>query len=506
MKDISILFPDSIHFHERNFKSLFELITRHSLSHTFIKDRNSWVAAYGQYSNFENELKDYYTEIKNFSSDQLSTITKHNINLFSICRDEALTFYLPNPMFRDLIKDVPDNNKLLSIMYSVDSQALLLNLSAAWSWLDFWIEKLSSIKIHTYACIFSGAQIYNRALIEILKVHQTTPLVMEHFFTGNEYYIEEKYEPIPNNTNLRHNNTYKNIIIDNDPLEQERTRIKAINKILLANNKNVKQPDGDFIIENNGKKVVSIIGQVVNDFSIICTAKKYLSSIDFYIELINKLLKNDDIFVVFKAHPWERQKNNIKEALTFNCITKFVSGLSEEKASRVFITEDFNLSALIKQSDHIVTLCSQSAIEAAFLGSKPVQLGQAFYGKKGFTYDYDSIDNFIEQLNDNKLNRFLTIAEYKNLEIFLVRYLEKHLVSVHKSGILSLERKLKKRPLIPLIKAIDKQIINSQKIIITVPPYKILKSKNKFRKFRRNPKRFFLDSRFKLLNIVGKFF
>ncbi|WP_421173018.1 hypothetical protein [Aeromonas sp. 601115] len=502
MKDISILFPDSIHFHERNFKSLFDLISRHNIQHTFVKERNSWVAAYGNYENFKAELESFYKNLEKINHHELCNISVNGINLFSVCRNEALTFFLPMASFRQRIDGVPDNRRLLEIMYAVDKEALLLNLSAAWSWLEFWSETLSKVKNHTYACIFSGAQIYNTALLEVLKTHPTTPLVMEHFFTGNEYYIEEKYEAIPNNTNLKHANVYKAVDIEEDHFELNRTKIKSINKVLLSKNKNVTQPTGDFIIENNGKKVISIIGQVVNDFSIICTAKHYLSSIDFYIELIDKLLEDEGNFVVFKAHPWERQKNNIRSAMTLECIAKHVSKLDEDKSSRVFLTEDFNLSDLIKQSDHIVTLCSQSAIEAAFLGVKPVQLGQAFYGKKGFTYDFNIIDEFISSLNQNKLSKTLTLDEYRSLEIFLVKFLEKSLVSIHKSGILSLEKKLKKIPHISLVKTTPPPQKSANRVVVSVPKSSV--TKKKLDKLKKDPKRFFIDSRYKLFNLIGK--
>lgn len=77
---------------------------------------------------------------------------------------------------------------------------------------------------------------------------------MEHFFTGNEYYIEEKYDPIPNNTNLKISNVYNSVNIEENGFELERTRIKAINKVLLAKNKNVTQPSETFLIEKKGAR------------------------------------------------------------------------------------------------------------------------------------------------------------------------------------------------------------------------------------------------------------
>ncbi|HAU9183397.1 TPA: capsular biosynthesis protein [Escherichia coli] len=536
MKNISILFADSIHFHVRNFKSLFDLIDRHKIHHTFIHERNKWVSAYGNYEEFFNELQPLYNKLLGKDIEQLYSLTIYGINIFKVCRDELLSYYLPIDSFRRLLTGVPDDRNILLYMMQIDQRTLLLNFAAAWSWLEFWKEKLSKIRNHTYACIFSGAQIYNRTLLELLKTHPTIPLVLEHFFTGNEYYMEEKYDPIPNNTNLKINNTYNSIIIEEHGFELDRERIKAINKVLLSKNKNVRQPSDTLLLEKKNSKTVTIIGQVINDFSIICTAKNYISTIDFYIELIDKLLCDDDVFIVFKSHPWERQKNNVRSALTLDKINEHIKSLSLDKSSRVLLTEHFNLEGLIKQSDYIVTLCSQSAIEAAFWGMKPIQLGNAFYGQKGFTHDYDSIDEFYADLQKNKLNKYLTVDEYDNLECFLVKFLEKSLISVHKSGILSLEKKLKLPSYISMVQPVIKEVKykdvdrisknNSEKVSnadivhhkennmnldnvkspLIIKEYKNEKAIfKKIKKLKRNPKAFLIDSKHRSLNLLARF-
>lgn len=452
MKNVSILFPDQVHFHERNFKSLFDTIKRHSIRHTFVTNMHHLVATFGDFFEHKGILIEHYNEISELNNEQLMNLEVNGIDLFKIYRSEALAYFLSLQEFREKIAHVNTKNEIFNLMSIVDHEALLLNISATIFWLKFWDEKLSTIKAHTYACIFSGVQIYNRTLLEKLKTHTTTPLVLEHFFTGNEFYIEEKYEPIPNNTNLKHLNAYKNILLPENIDEYERKKIKAINKVLLSKNKNVTQPTNYIKIDNKGKIIITIIGQVYNDYSIIGTATKYLSSINFYLELIEKLLQDESIFVVFKAHPWERNKNRAKAAPTYDALEKFSQTLTENKKERLLITENFNLSDLINQSQHVVTLCSQSAIEAAFLGIKTIQLGNAFYGKKGFTYDYTDIDDFILDLKSNKLLRALTLEEYKNLEIFLMKFLEVELASVHKSGISTIERKLSLYPYIKLVK------------------------------------------------------
>lgn len=155
MKNISILFSDSVHFHVRNFKSLFDFIERHKIYHTFVRERNKWVSAYGNYECFFDELQPKYNELLEQDREKLYYFTVNGINLFKVCRDEALSYYLPIDSFRLLLSGVPDDDDLFLFMMQTDSRALLLNLAAAWSWIDFWNDKLSNIKNHTYACIFS---------------------------------------------------------------------------------------------------------------------------------------------------------------------------------------------------------------------------------------------------------------------------------------------------------------------------------------------------------------
>ncbi len=527
MKNISILFPDSVHFHSKNFKSLFDFIERHKIKHTFIDDRREWVSAYGDYSSYTEELSVYIERLNENSLDELLSINVNGVNLFDVCRDEALTYYLPKSDFRNQVISFPIREELIKIMWETDCQSLILNMSAAWSWCDFWSERLGGLKNHTYVMIFSGAQIYNRTLLEILKTHPSTPLVMEHFFTGNEYYLEERYSPIPNNSDIKHSNYYNAIKINAENEDLNRLRVKAINKVILSKNKNVKQPSFSEIIPSKNRDIITIVGQVVNDFSVICTATKYLSTIDFYINLIDGLLKSTDCFVVFKAHPWERNKNNVKSALTYDEINNYINGLSIDLQERIYITEDFNLQELIKQSKHVVTLCSQSAIEAAFSGLKSIQFGNAFYGNKAFTYDFNDIDDFINEYKCGKLNPYLTLNEYDSFELFLVKVLEKNLVSVFNSGILSLEKKLFVTAPIPLAKVecdtnvdsfptttvsvVQPKIISQEKKIeenkVTKVNVPSIQSKNKkIAKFRRDPKKFFLDSKYKTLNMIGRVF
>lgn len=95
--------------------------------------------------------------------------------------------------------------------------------------------------------------------------------------------------------------------------EYYKDRNKAINKLILSKNKNVVQPSrSGKRVFNNGKRNVIIVGQVLNDYSIIESHLPYHSSIEIYKDVISDILNNTDFNLIFKAHPWEEKKQIVK--------------------------------------------------------------------------------------------------------------------------------------------------------------------------------------------------
>jgi hypothetical protein len=389
-------------------------------------------------------------------------------------------------------------------MYDLDREVLLNCYAASMYFMDYWSEKLKSIPVQKYALIFSGSQIYNKSLLEVLKHSQTTPVVMEHFFTGNEYYFEDRYTPIANRSDLKH------LVIPRheNNNEYDRRRIKAINKILLSNNRNVKKT-GEFLhLDFDSGKTVALIGQVVNDYSVIETATSYLNTINFYKEFIIKSI-DSGLNVVFKAHPWEHHKNNVRTSFTKNMILAWSQEeLTDSQREKLVITESADIDSIFKQVDFVAGLCSQGLLEAVFDGFKPLQFGNAFFGGRGFTSDYVCVDDFICDFKNASISGLLSLNEYKSYEDFLVEALEKELVSVHKSGILTLEAKLKDYPLIPLLeKKVQPALSASHAEIEKVNVEKVEEINSiirKMRKLKRDPKSFFGDSKYSSLRVISK--
>jgi hypothetical protein len=437
----NILVPDDLHINQKNFPSFFKFINRSASTVKIIKDRRDWITLYGNYESKVPELNEKARVLACLPEEALFNYKVRGVNIFMISRAEILSRVASEKEWHEVI--CPESlREVFDKLLKKNKSILMLCLAAAWDWLDFWSKTLADEKSFTHCCIFSGSLIYQRSLIELLRYTPTKVMVMESVFTGNDYYCEEKYEPIANNCEIRHRAVYESLATKKlSAYDIDRERIKAINKIILAKNKNVEQPDfGEEINFPNTGMVVTILGQVVNDFSLLEYEGKGLSSICFYKEIIDELVENG-FNVIFKAHPWERKKINIRTSFTRDVIDAHVSEYSELRKSHVKIVDDYPIERLFSISDFVIGLNSQSLIEAAFHGLKPLQFGNAFFGGKGFTNDYSLKDckYFVDDIIKCKINGSLSLKEYENLEEFLRRFFQEKLVSVYDSGVSKLE-------------------------------------------------------------------
>ena len=534
---VSVLLADDLHFHERNFKSLFDFFQRSKIKYDYAKIDKSWLSLYGNYYSKRKHLNIYYDLLDKLTVDELFDFKINDCNVFEIVRSELLSYLIPKPEW--INENIYYNKTLFLTIIEKNKDDLLLNMAAACYWFDFWEGYLNSSKVYTYCCIFSGCLIYTKVLKHCLKTRVTDPLLFEMSLTGKDYYCENHYGVIPNKSIVGFNNYYNNIELDfENYFQKKKIQHKALNKLILMDNKNVKQPDSsDKIDFKNSNDTVLIIGQVINDFSILESDLTEYNSLILYKTVINKILNETDLNIVFKAHPWECNKINIYKSLTKDTLESFISDMSEDFQKRIKIVENYNLKKLFNITGFVITLCSQGAIEAAFNGVKCIQLGNAFYGRKGFTYDC-GIDDFIDVLLTNDSN--LTLNEFENFNNFLIKYLIEHLVSIHGSGLINLRKIFEKIEKIPLVSAstrkvndqndIKKEIVTQKnqevvkKIEVIKKPKEIIATKKtildvsqqaesslknelllnkKLSKLIYNPERFFNDSKYVSLRKIG---
>ncbi|MEG0223973.1 MAG: hypothetical protein RR720_09280 [Comamonas sp.] len=542
-KKYNILVPDDLHINQRNFTSFFKFVEKSGASVKFVKGRRDWISLFGNYEEKSHELNEFARILSHLDQETLFNYSIKGVNLFKISRAEILSKVIVGPSWFN--EPLPlKSEEIFHKMLMLNKQVLMQCLAAAWEWLDFWSKFLADEKEFTHCCVFSGSLIYQRSLVELLRYTPTKVLHMESFFTGNDYYCEEKYGPIANNCDIRHQAVFESLspaMLAND---LDRDRMKAINKVVLAKNKNVVQPDfGEDVIFSLPGKVVAVLGQVVNDFSLLEYKNLGISSISFYKEIILGLVRGG-FNVVFKSHPWEERKTNIEKSLTKDVLNDYVAGFSPEERERIKIVDHYPIDRLFSMSSFVVGLNSQSLIEAAFHGLKPVQFGNAFFGGKGFTSDYSftSCKRFLADIDSGCVSGSLNLDEFAAFEEFLRRLMQGQLVSVHDSGVARLNSIFEANPTIGLAKntsktvgsraddsqsleksskniAIESQNIEEKSIPVKDYPSEVMTLGNavgdlgktssvrrKLRKFMLNPRKFCADSHVVPIRALRHFF
>lgn len=525
-KKLSILIPDDLHINRKNFPSFFKFAEKVDASLHFEKSRRDWISLYGNHESKLDVLNEKSRVLLQLAPDALFSYSVKGVELFKVARAEILSFVAAEPEW--YASAYPDSPRgVFDKLDACNRVVLVQNMAAAWDWIEFWHGRLQDGPVFTHACIFSGSLIYQRALIELLRFTPTRVMLMESSFTGNDYYCEEKYEHIANNCDIRHAAVYRSLRVAEDAWGEERERIKAINKIITAVNKNVTQPaDGaPIVFADAGAPVVCLLGQVVNDFSVLEYEGTGLSSIDFYVRLMSALAEAG-FNVIFKAHPWEEKKNNVRRPLSRDVIRDFMASLPEERSARMAVVDHYPIHKLFSRSQWVMGLNSQGLFEAAFHGLKPCQFGDAFFGRKGFTHDFraDDIGACIDYMRANPEAGTLSLHEFYSFEVFCTKFFQGKLVSVHDSGLARLAQifsfpdvialasgaaPAREGGAVPKPQAKPPTVSAPVKVAATpvavpakstgkaAPPKASLRSEwlRKWRKFLANPRKFFGDSK-----------
>lgn len=500
MTAFRVVLADGIHIHSRNFPTLFKFFEEVNADVSVHDEHDDMKRALGDYADFRHRIGPYRAPLQHLTPDELWNAT-HSlkttpIRLWEMARSEFLACSLAK---RDEWHSGdgrrPHDREIFDRGLRSDRETLVDNLAAA----AFWVDTLGPLVdggAPTHAFVFSGSMTYARVLLEICKFARTRVFVLETTFTGNEYYCEERYTPIANMSDIRHPTIRASLALPEDPTERLRLLAKGIQRMAMARNKNVTQPTTADLprFPDPARPTLLVVGQVVNDFSVIETKDRWLSSIAFYRELIVRCIRETEYNVIFKAHPWEHRKAHVGRALTREHLERAIETLPVELRERVAIREDDNLRALGDASDRVALLCSQAGVELALdCGLRPSTFGSPYFGGAGFTDEYDSIDEFIADINAGRTRALLDLAGVDALHEFLAKFLQLHAVTVRSSGVSDLRQKLVDRAEIRLSTPRRPTTRGTSR---PPPDDSVLgRAQRKLRKLRRDPRAFFRDAK-----------
>lgn len=387
-----IYFSDDFNFKEKNFPELYNFLKKYSIKYDF--DKNNAAIKKPTSFSYKSIIIDEHTicEEKYF-----------DINLYNTYIHELLYICSSSPQWIDY--DIPLNDQeLASFFYTYFTKELLSCREKTIFFIDYWKRTLAEKKIDL-GISFGGNLIYANTYAKVLASNNIPHFCVEHFFTGNDFYFERRYEPLPNNSLLQ------NTVYCTSIASSLTNKAKKMVKIRAEKNKNVKQPAYYSLAQND---YILILAQVRNDFSIASKHNLHKNTIKFYIEIISKILSKTNYNIVVKTHPYEMKKINDISMTTYSILEREISRMNGWK-NRITLVDDFSLYGLIDNAKMIVTLNSQSGLQALERFKPVACFGGAFYGQKGFTFDYSNTEEFINNIDNIKMD----LAKYEKYLKFM---------------------------------------------------------------------------------------
>lgn len=419
-----IIIPDIQNINEKNFGKLLLLLKVFNLKYKFHDfDSHQLQYSFGSYSLNAMPLKKYAKNLYQINKEDLYQYKYSGINLFHISKSEILLKVIPNDFANQHLSSNMADKKLFDAIYINYHEILISNLACACYWIDFFSSNYQYLSNFKYSFLFSGSSIFNKVFVYFCKLSKIGVFMFEHSLNGNFFYMDRTYAPISNNQSIKFDNFY-NILSKQFSLKKNTSK-HYIEKLDNKNLKNIKQ-----LRSFNRKEFVLLICQVANDYALI-EDQRIFNSLKTCISIIKELLKKQENIII-KTHPWEKYKVNIKSNITYQYLESFIK--SNNLQSRVTIISNEDIRPLMRDSTHIITLNSQSAIEAAALFNKKcIVLLDSFFSNKGFTHNVDSISQ-LSQIDS--MSNTLSKKEQGNLNTFLNIYFNDYLYSHDKRSYL----------------------------------------------------------------------
>lgn len=130
----------------------------------------------------------------------------------------------------------------------------------------------------------------------------------------------------------------------------------------------------------------------------------------FYVQLTELLVKNPELAIIIKPHPWEKSRNLVSEYIN----------LSEVYPSVKYVTNEVKIYDIIANSDTVVVANSTVGLEAMLL-NKPVVVYKSKSSNRDYPY-YDALGGVVSDNAETVANIIHSILDhppYAQTEILL---------------------------------------------------------------------------------------
>jgi len=258
---------------------------------------------------------------------------------------------------------------------------------------------------------------------------------------------------------------------------------------------------------------VLVITQLENDTNLIVNSKRFKSMENFVSYVVNELEGEN---IIIKTHPLDNDKERFEK---FN-------------SEKVKVLHEGDLSLLIENSKAVIGINSTVLLEALKYDTNIYMFGDYLLNNKKVVIEcgaYDSLKSlWADEYYSNRIAKDLVIKEFENRQI-----------NIQELAKISVSELLTKKAFRPLLNQVhiysaseefalltlklnskyqndkDKQdllkknhslLVTMNRILNNPSHNKTSRRSKKFAKFKYNRKRFFLDSKYSILRLIGKIF
>ncbi|WP_206538866.1 glycosyltransferase [Metabacillus indicus] len=438
-KKVDFYFVDKINFHKRNFNNFITHVeenftTEYNTAYPKLK------MGFGKYEyhkisglpNFK-KYEELFKDLDHYPLSDLKNIQYKGYQLWDVVYAELYAYLTPKLYqlylegeLKQLDEDLFDTLTKSSFEDETLKHIVFYNFAIGAFWIDYWATTLKKFTINNL-CVFGGTTIFSRAATLIAQWNNVNVLSFEGSFIKEFHYADNGSGMITNNHRFAdHSQWVKLQGLAFTQVQEEWLGDIMENRLNL----NVVQPNklskSDFYTKygiESQKKVALLIGQVVNDFSVTRDLHTFDSTIDFYVNVIKSMQNNPEYHLFIKLHPWENHKQNSTTELSKRILE---SKLKDLPYKNYTIDYDVNIDSLIDYSDIGITSCSQAGLEMLYTGKRVVQVGNAFYGSKGWTIDVSRPEFLDQAIKSAVQDPVLSAEELKEVKKFMYHLLKNH--------------------------------------------------------------------------------
>ncbi len=430
-----ILVADDAQLGCRSFPPLHALAAKGAVRlHT--EPRWSW-RKYGRDQHaLRNALDPYLRPLTTMRPAELAHYRHRDVEVFACARSELLQRLLlrwTDPVGPNSDREIFDR----AFAAPQDREDLLLCMAAACDRLDFWHRTLDRDGSFSHAVVHRGSKIAARALQEAGRSRGLRLFAVERCSIGSGFLFEERATPLSNHSLLSNPDWYSSLRLPKQGPRYENFRAEAHQRFLLRRDSNQARRSQTLSpppFARPGPEVVAVLGQAADDFALIETPLPELSAVAVYRRLIGGILEHTDRRIVFTVEARAMPRGDGGAAATMQHLRAWRKALPAAYQARLRLIEEVPIEELLRYADWAVSLSSPEMLLACAAGLKPVQIGRAFFGGKGFTHDFSGEDGFLSALCDGRIEPQLSLDEYRRFEDFLIRALVLHLVPDRSRG------------------------------------------------------------------------